>query len=82
MKNNNLLITMAIICIVFASLGWFITGQTTIISEAQQDQRATTPVLANIKTNDSLNDPSDRLTGYKSNHHRSNGQHCDEQAIN
>lgn len=79
MKNNNLLITVAITCIVIAGLGWFVTGQATSAPEVQRDRLVTTP-LANKKTTDSI-DRSDRQTGYKSNHHRSSGQHCTNQSI-
>lgn len=79
MKNNNLLITVAIICIAIAGLGWFVTGQATSAPEAQRDQLVTTPLASN-KTTDSI-DHSSRQTDYKGNHHSSNGQHCADQSI-
>lgn len=79
MKNNNLLITVAVIFIAIAGIGWFVTSQGAS-STAQQDQLITTP-LVNKTTKTSPVETTSRQTDYNGNHHRNNGQHCYDEQI-
>lgn len=79
MKNNNLLITVAIVLIAIAGFGWFVTGQAAP-SSTQPDPFKAVP-LVNQPADNSLVDRTDRQTGYNRNHHNSD-QHCHNEKIN
>lgn len=80
MKNNNLLITVAIALIAIAGIGWFVTSQAESTTVTQQDQVITTPLVQKDRTNIQTT-ADERATDYRGNHHDRSGDHCYNQSV-
>lgn len=77
MTHNNQLITIAIILITIAGIGWFITSQAEeTASRPQKDQLVDTPLVEETATNTMTHRTNQ---GYRHRNQATTRQHCHEQ---